>query len=88
MPDVDLLAVVAATVAAFVSAGIYYAVLGARLAAAGGVALRLALWAGFPFVLWVGAIVHERTPWRLAVIHAGDWLVKLLLVSVIVSVWQ
>lgn len=46
-----------------------------------GVLLGLALWAGFPLVLWVGAIVHERTPLRLAVIHGGDWLVKLLLVG-------
>jgi hypothetical protein len=25
---------------------------------------------------------------RLAALHAGDWLVKLLVVAVIVSVWQ
>jgi len=25
---------------------------------------------------------------RLAVIHAGDWLIKLLALGVIVSVWQ
>ncbi len=54
----------------------------------GGLALGLALWVGFPIVLWVGAIVHENTPWRLAAIHAGDWLVKLLVVGVIVSIWQ
>jgi hypothetical protein len=39
-------------------------------------------------VLWTGAIVEENTPWRLAAIHAGDWLAKLLAVAVIVSVWQ
>jgi Protein of unknown function (DUF1761) len=54
----------------------------------GGLALGLALWIGFPLVLWTGAIVHESTPRRLAAIHAGDWLVKLLAVAVIVSVWQ
>ena len=53
----------------------------------GGVALGLPLWIGFPFVLWTGAVVHEDTPWRLAAIHAGDWLVKLLAVAVLVSVW-
>jgi hypothetical protein len=28
----------------------------------------------------------ENVPWRLAALHAGDWLVKLLLVAVIVTV--
>jgi hypothetical protein len=54
----------------------------------GGLLLGLALWIGFPFVLWTGAMIHEDTPWKLAAIHAGDWLVKLLAVAVIVSVWQ
>jgi hypothetical protein len=54
----------------------------------GGLLLGLALWIGFPFVLWTGAMIHEDTPWKLAAIHAGDWLVKLLVVAVIVSVWQ
>jgi hypothetical protein len=52
---------------------------------AGGLCLGLALWVGFPFVLWTGAVIHENTPRKLAVIHAGDWLVKLLLVGVVVS---
>jgi hypothetical protein len=54
----------------------------------GGLVLGLALWVGFPFVLWTGAVIHENTPRTLAAIHAGDWLVKLLLVAVIVTVWQ
>jgi hypothetical protein len=54
----------------------------------GGLLLGLALWIGFPFVLWTGAVIHENTPGKLAAIHAGDWLVKLLLVAVMVSVWQ
>jgi hypothetical protein len=55
---------------------------------AGGVLLGLALWIGLPLVLWTGAIIHEDTPWKLAAIHAGDWLAKLVLVAVIVSVLQ
>ena len=55
---------------------------------AGGSLLGLVLWIGFPLVLWVGAIVHEKTPWRLAAIHAGDWLLKLIAVGVVVGVWQ
>jgi len=53
-----------------------------------GLLLGLALWIGFPFVLWTGAMIWENTPGKLAAIHAGDWLVKLLVVAVIVSVWQ
>jgi hypothetical protein len=53
----------------------------------GGLLLGLALWVGFPFVLWTGAVVHERTPPALAAVHAGDWLVKLLVVGVIVGAW-
>ena len=54
----------------------------------GGLLLGLVLWIGFPFVLWVGAVIHENTPIRLAAIHGGDWLLKLLLVGVIVAVLQ
>jgi hypothetical protein len=53
-----------------------------------GALLGLVLWIGFPVVLWVGALFHERTPWKLAVIHAGDWLIKLIVVTIIVSVWS
>jgi Protein of unknown function (DUF1761) len=56
--------------------------------AGGGLLLGAALWIGFPFVLWTGAMMWENTPGRLAALHAGDWLVKLLVVSVIVSVWR
>ncbi|MBA3251015.1 MAG: DUF1761 domain-containing protein [Geodermatophilaceae bacterium] len=131
MREVNLLAVLVAAVAAFVSGGTYYAVLGDQLAQVsaaaaaaggrtppwkvaieflrclvlaavvagvaaqgeidqwtGGLVLGLALWIGFPFVLWTGAMLHENTPFKLAAIHAGDWLVKLLLIGVIVSIWQ
>jgi Protein of unknown function (DUF1761) len=130
MPDIDLLAVIAAAIVVFVLGSTYYAVLGAQLAEvsdaaaageqpppwklavellrcviiaavvaglvaqgdidewAGGLLLGLALWVGFPAVLWTGAMLWENTPWKLAAIHAGDWLMKLLVVGVIVSVWQ
>jgi hypothetical protein len=130
MPDIEVLAVLVATVAAFVVGGGYYAVLGDQLAGvsnaaasgkqpppwtlavellrclvlatvvaglasqgeidepAGGLLLGLALWIGFPLVLWTGAMIHENTPWKLAAIHAGDWLAKLLVVGAIVAAWQ
>ena len=50
--------------------------------------LGLALWVGFPVVLLAGSMVHERVSWRLAVIHAGDWFAKLLIIAVIVSIWR
>jgi len=55
---------------------------------ADGLLLGAALWVGFPFVLWTGAILWENTPWRLAALHAGDWLVKLLVIGMIVSAIQ
>jgi Protein of unknown function (DUF1761) len=54
----------------------------------GGLLLGLALWVGFPLVLWTGAIVWEGTRPRQAALHAGDWLVKLLAAAAIVSAWQ
>jgi len=128
MPEVNVLAILVATVVAFLLGSAYYFAFADRLAAvseaarseqppawqlvvvelvrnlvlssmvgvlaamadvetlAGGVLLGIGLWVGFPLVLWTGAVFHERTPWRLAVIHGGDWLVKLLAISVIVSV--
>jgi hypothetical protein len=132
MPEVEPLAVLVATAAAFLAGGAYYAALGDRLARvseaaaaaagqppepwklgaellrclvlvtviaglaaqggiddwAGGLALGLALWVGFPLVLWTGAMLHERTPLGFAAIHGGDWLLKLLLVGVLVAVLQ
>ncbi|MGH2590697.1 MAG: DUF1761 domain-containing protein [Actinomycetota bacterium] len=130
MPDIDLIAVLVATVAAFILGGSYYAVLGDQLAQvsaaaasggqpppwklgvelvrclvlatvvaglaaqgeidepAGGLLLGQALWIGFPLVLWTGALIHENTPFKLAAIHAGDWLVKLLVVGAIIGTLQ
>jgi len=51
--------------------------------AAGRLRLGLGLWAAFPAVLLTGSVVHEKVPWQQAAIHAGDWLVKLLLVSAV-----
>lgn len=53
----------------------------------GGLLLGLVLWVGFPLVLWIGAIVHEKEPVRLAVIHGGDWLVKLLALGTLAGIW-
>ena len=130
MPEVNLLAILVATMVAVVLSATYYVMLGGQLATvsdavasdeqpapwtvgvevlrtllvvvvvtglasqtgtdewAGGLVLGTALWIGFPLMLWAGAMLHERVPWKLAAIHAGDWLIKLAVVTVIVSVWQ
>jgi len=55
---------------------------------AGALKLGLALWVAFPVVLLVGSVTQENVPWKLATIHAGDWLAKLLIIAVIVSLWR
>jgi hypothetical protein len=54
----------------------------------GAALLGLSTWVGFPVVLLTGSVIWERVPWKLAAIHAGDWLLKLLIISVIVSLWR
>src|SRR5215204_2231975 len=54
---------------------------------AGAAGLGALLWI-FPAAILLGSVVHEGVPLALAAIHAGDWLVKLLLIAVVVSVWR
>jgi hypothetical protein len=49
------------------------------------VAAAVVAWVGFPVVLLSGSVLHEKVPWRLAAVHAGDWLVKLVAVTLIVG---
>ena len=46
------------------------------------------LWIGLSAMQWVGSILWENVPFKMAAIHAGDWLVKLVLIAVIVGVWR
>ncbi len=54
----------------------------------GAVGLGLALWIGFPVIILTGSVLWENVPWKVAAIHAGDWLVKMLVIPIIVSVWH
>lgn len=54
----------------------------------GAVALGLVVWIGFPAMILSGSVIHEQVPWKLAAIHAGDWLVKLLAIALIVGLWR
>jgi hypothetical protein len=54
----------------------------------GAVQLALWVWAGFQAMLLIGAVLHEKLPWRLYAIHVGDALVKTLLMTVILAEWR
>jgi hypothetical protein len=54
----------------------------------GGVQLGIWVWIGFPFMILVGSVMWDKRPWKLAAIHAGDWLAKVLLMAVILGVWR
>jgi hypothetical protein len=54
----------------------------------GALQLGLWLWFGFQAMLLMGAVLHEKMPWMLYAIHAGDALVKTLSMTVILGVWR
>jgi hypothetical protein len=51
-----------------------------RLRAALGFAAIL--WLGFPFTLLSGSALWQNVPPELGLIHCGDWLIKILLMTV------
>ena len=53
-----------------------------------GVYLAIILWASFPVILLAGSVLHEKVPAKLAAIHAGDWLLKLTVVTTILAIWK
>ena len=52
------------------------------------VGVGIVLWIGLSAVQWVGSMLWENVPVKMAAIHAGDWLVKLVLIAGIVGVWH
>src|SRR5438034_5423746 len=46
------------------------------------------LWIGFPGSLLTGSVLCVNITGKVAAIHAGAWLVKLLVIPIIVSVWH
>jgi hypothetical protein len=54
----------------------------------GAVHFGLFLWIGFPVIILTGSVLWENTPLKVAAIHAGDWLVKLLVIPIIVTLWR
>jgi len=55
---------------------------------AGAARLSFILWVGFPVVLLAGSIMWEKTPVKQAVLHAGDSLLTLLILSSILALWH
>jgi hypothetical protein len=54
----------------------------------GAVHFGLFVWIGFPVILLTGSVLWENISWKVAAIHAGDWLVKMLVIPIIVSHWH
>jgi len=54
---------------------------------AGAVGLALLLWVGFPVVLLIAPVIWGGQPWKLAILHAGDWLVKLTVMGAVIGLW-
>ena len=51
------------------------------------VLLGIWMWVGF-YATLMGSVIHENYPWKLYAIHAGDGLVRTLLMTVILGVWH
>ena len=54
----------------------------------GALHLGFWVWLGFPVAMLVGASLWDNKPWMLTTIHAGDWLIKMLLMAAILSEWH
>ncbi|OLC45223.1 MAG: hypothetical protein AUH68_04820 [Gemmatimonadetes bacterium 13_1_40CM_4_69_5] len=54
----------------------------------GAVHFGFFLWIGFPVILLTGSVLWDNIPWKVAAIHAGDWLVKMLVIPIIVTLWR
>lgn len=55
---------------------------------AGAIELGLVAWLGFPVAILAGSVLWEKVPWRLALVHSGDWLLKLVVIALIVGLWR
>jgi hypothetical protein len=56
--------------------------------ATGALTLAAALWVAFPVMILLGSVMWENAPPPLAAIHSGDWLIKLILMSLVLTLWR
>jgi hypothetical protein len=54
----------------------------------GGLVLAALAWLAFPAVLLSGSVIWDNVSWRVAVLHGGDWLVKIFIMTAVLSVWR
>lgn len=50
--------------------------------------VALAFWIAFPVLILMSSVMYEKVPFKLAAIHAGDWLIKLVLIVEIITLWR
>jgi len=54
----------------------------------GAIKLILLLWVAFHAVGMAGAILWDHMAWQLGAVHAGDWLMKMLFMAVVLTMWH
>jgi hypothetical protein len=54
----------------------------------GAVLIGVLLWVGLSAMQLISSMVWEKVPLKLAAIHAGDWLLKLIIISALVGMWR
>src|SRR6266540_3835889 len=54
----------------------------------GALHFGLIVWIGFWATILLGGVIHEKMPWKLYAIHAGDGFLKIILMSLIIGVWR
>ena len=54
----------------------------------GALWIGFVLWFGLSAMQWVGSMLWEKSPLKMALIHGGDWLMKIILISFIIGIWK
>jgi hypothetical protein len=49
--------------------------------------LGLGLWLAFHAVQMAGAVIWDNMPWMVGAVHAGDWLMKMLFMAIVLTLW-
>jgi hypothetical protein len=49
--------------------------------------LMFLLWLTFHAVGMTGAILWDNMQWQLGAVHAGDWLMKMLFMGIMLTIW-
>ena len=46
------------------------------------------IWFAFYCVQLTGAVLWDNKPWQLGLVHGGDWFMKIMFMSAVLSVWR